>query len=199
MKCKILLLALALIFSVSLCACTGCKSEPPKKEAVAVGGIVLENTISADREFMFAHYATNYVWYESQILLQEAVNAKTCAGTIASVVNVFQFVDVEKQPRVILSTYEVGKPYGTPAQIPDFWMGDSPINDAPINYTFQQAFERLKQTNNIVLPDSRCCVLRKPVAPGDIGKHPHYIFGNSKRWVKVDAVTGEVTSESDHV
>ena len=196
MKCKILLSALALIFSVSLCACTGCKSEPPKEEAVAVGGIVLENTISTDREFMFAHYATNYAWYESQIVLQEAVNAETCDGTIASVVNVFKFTDAEEQPQIILSTYEVGKPHGTSAPIPDFWVGDSPINDDPINLTFRQAFERLRQANT-TLPDSRCCVLRKPVLPGDLGLRPHYIFGNRKRWVIVDAVTGDVTSGSD--
>ena len=198
MKRFILLTAIAFVCSAMLSACSGCKAgKPPKEDAAAVGGLVLERTISADREFMFARYdATGYVWLESQIVLQEAVSAETCDGAIASIVNVFQFTDENGDPQVILSTYEAGKAHSVPVPIPGFWLGDSPINDDPVKITFSKAFERLRQANTI-LPDSRCCVLRKPVQPGAF-QHPQYIFGNSKRWVKVDAVTGDVTDGSDY-
>ena len=156
--------------------------------------IVLENTVSVDREFMYAKYSADYRWYESQIVLCDYLNAETCDGKIQRVRNVFQFIDKSGDPEVILSDYELGVPHSSPAPINDFWLGDEAINDEPIALTFKQAFERLRQAN-VVLPQSRHCVLRKALAPGV--QHPQYIFGNGIRWVIVDAVTGDVTSGSD--
>lgn len=197
MKKFILISALFAICTAVFTACAGCSKEAktePTPEVVK--GIVLENTISTDREFMYLKYAADYVWYESQITLCDNLNAESCDGAIDHVTNVYQFIAQDGEPQVILSAWEKGKIHNSPAPIADVYLGDNPISNVPINLTFKQAFERLKQANT-VLPGNRQCVLRKPVQPDGLTKNPQYIFGGPKRWVKVDAVTGDVTSGSD--
>ena len=189
---------MALFCSVMLSSCSGCTAaEPPKPDKVMQSAdMVLENTISADREYIYAKYTADYRWYESQVTLCDYLDAETCDGKIASIVNVFQFVSDTGDPQVIFSAYEVGKPHSTPAPITDFFLGDNAINDEPITLTFSQALERCKQANTI-LPHNRHCTLRKPLQPDGFTDHAQYIFGNYKRWVMVDAVTGDVFSGSD--
>ena len=67
----------------------------------------------------------------------------------------------------------------------------NPLNSEPINYTFKEAYDILKEAD-IPKPASKYCVLRKPVLASQT--NAIYIFGNQKDGMTcVDAMTGEVS------
>ena len=183
-------------FAVMLC--TAChpskKKDNVSPEIVEQSELVLENTISADREYMFMNYGENYRWYESDVLLKDYLDSEACDGTIVKVVNVFQVVteyDSCADVHVIffkhtLDSFDIVVEEG-------FWVEDYPLNDDSLAITYKNAYEQAMNAN-CPKPHSKHCVLRKEVGAKEA--NAQYIFGNTYAQIYVDAVTGEVNTDN---
>lgn len=191
-----MILGICLLFG--LCSCdpkAKKQGSTDAKTALCDGLQSVENAISADREFMYLHYQSDYRWYESDILLSDYLDAEGQNGNVESVTNIFQVVtpydtggaDVE----VIMFTHTTEAVQITEHQ--GFWVEDFPLNDQSIKITFPKAYEKVMSAN-YPKPHSRHCVLRKQVGPVDA--NPQYIFGNSRAQLYVDAVTGDVSDKN---
>ena len=186
------------IVGIMATGCQSCKSENKQEvnaeDSLKVSELVVENTISADRQYMYNNYGNDYRWYETCILLKDYMDEE-CDGTIEGISNIFQYIsDIDSTSfdvHVVLSAYGNGKHVYEVKE--GFWVGDSPMNDEAIKLTFKQAFDRLMQSN-FPKPHSRHCVLRKEVGPVDA--QPQYIFGNTKAQLYVDATSGDVTDQN---
>ena len=75
-----------------------------------------------------------------------------------------------------------------------WWAGDLPIPLDSVKLNFNDAVQRLRETNT-VLPETSFMTFRKPASPPF---KTYYIFGSEKTfYLFVDAITGEVTSETE--
>lgn len=209
------------IVSIMATGCSSCQSEKKKQvdgiekvDSVAhtdsvvpdvaedYDGVVpditasVENIIATDRQTMYGlANGQDYKFFESSIKLCDYLNSEDCDGKILSVSNVFQQI-IEKGTGFdtkVLKFVTTGK--GTTTNIFDdaFYIENSPLNDEPMPITFEKAFERMMKAN-VVKPQSRNCVLRKPVGPTPC--NAQYIFGNIRQQIYVDAVTGEVRTKN---
>lgn len=172
-----------------LASCNGEKKEQ-KVEQPKAETLVVENTISTDREFMFLNYGGDYRWFETCILMENYMDEET-NGNVSGVTSVFQVItetETGYDTHVIMTVYTLDT--STVEVKHAFWVEDSPLNDENIKLTFAQAFEKAMEAN-CVKPHSKHCVLRKEVGPKDA--NAQYIFGNSRGQIYVDAVTGDVT------
>ena len=182
MKKILLMLMVGLI--VAGCSCS--KKNPKEQEIVK---IVVENTISTDREAM-ALKNSNYKWFETGILFEKYLDEEN-DGTISEVVNVFQTVEGDS----ISFDTEVFKfqhfSDGTFASdsVKGFWVEDYPLNEEEIKVTFDSAFVLINQVN-LPKPHSKYCTLRKPIGPKAC--NAQWIFGNIQSQIWVDAKTGEI-------
>lgn len=178
--------------------CNSCQSDNAKQEnensVQNVAELIVENTISTDRQYMHVNYG-DYRWYETCVLLKDFLDEE-CDGTISGISNIFQYIvsqdSTSADVAVVLSAYGDGKHVYEVKE--GFWVGDSPMNDEEIKVTFNEAFERMMKTN-YPKPHSRHCVLRKELGPVE-GVAPQYVFGNTQAQLYVDAVTGEVNDEN---
>lgn len=185
-----LLLVCSLGFIVG---CTSCKKEPVNDPEV--GELVVENTISVDREYMFLNYNSDYRWYETCVLLKDYLDDENCDGTVAGVSSVFQVVfnqdEHSADVNVILTSHTLE---GDQIDVKEgFWVEDFPLNAETIAISFKEAYEKILEVN-YPKPHSKHCVLRKEVGP--IDANPQYIFGNSQAQLYVDAVTGKVSDKN---
>ncbi len=160
------------------------------KKQEKVEALVVENTVSTDREAMFLAYGGDYSWYETCVVYKDYLDEE-CDGTVNEVTNVFQVVKTDGEsfdPYAILSHYT--KDGHSQTVYHSFWLEDYPLNKEDINITFAEAYERIMQAN-YPKPHSRNCVLRKQV--GACLANPQYIFGNTHAQLYVDAYTGKVS------
>jgi len=191
-KFLVFLMSIMLMIGVSSCTCTQQKKEnvEPVVDSLAVTELVVENTISTDKESVYLNHGKDYRWFETGVVLNDWLDGES-DGSIEMVVNVFQVVDyidstsfdtfVYKYQHTQEGTFE--------DSVHGFWVEDYPLNDEVIKVTFKEAFEKV-QAVNYKKPHSRQVVLRKEVGPVDA--NPQWIFGNSEAQLYVDAVTGEV-------
>ena len=190
-----IILVLMLALSVVLASCNGKeKKEQPTQEETAVETLVLENTISADREYMFLNYDENYRWFESSIKMTEFLDSDSCSSNISEITNIFQVVTeigTGFDTHVIMITHTLDDSW---VDVYDsFWVEDWPLNDEEIALTFEDAFNRALEAD-CPKPHSKCCVLRCEVGPKPT--NAQYIFGNRRGQLYVDAVTGDVTENN---
>ena len=175
-----------LIGGLIIASCS-CSNKNPKKQEVAK--IVVENTISTDRETMSLR-DSNYKWFETGILFEKYLDEEN-DGAISEVVNVFQTIEGDS----ISFDTEVFKfqhfSNGTFASdsVKGFWIEDYPLNEEEIKVTFDSAYALINQVN-LPKPHSRYCTLRKPIGPKDC--NAQWIFGNMNSQLWVDAKTGEI-------
>ena len=176
------------MMAFSSCKCSSDIQEVEKTE------LVVENVVSADRQYMFLNYGEDYRWFETCIVLDNYLDADTTIA-IHGISNVFQVVKEEGTSAdvTVISIAHVADTSGIDVREHSFWVGDVVLNEEVIKLTFDDAFNRLMETN-IPKPHSRYCVLREEVGAKDI--NPQYIFGNDQYQVYVDAVTGDVTDEN---
>lgn len=183
---------LTLAAMLCLGSCSSCSHQEQPVEPETVAALVVENTISADREYMFLNYGENYSWYESYIVLKDFLDSEECDGTIESVSNVFQVVVEEETGAdafAVFSNYTLDS-YGYEVR-EGIWVGDFSLNSEEIKLTFEEAFQKIQEVN-APKPHSRHCVLRREVGPVP-NVNPQYVFGNNKAQLYVDVVTGEVS------
>lgn len=184
---KILFFSLLMTIGLLVSSCSSCSKKQSNSEEKAP--LVVENLISADREYMYNTYNENYRWYETTIVLNDTIDSENCDGSFKEVENLFQYIDEEGQPNVVKIIHTADTTvYET---IKSFVIEDSRLNDEPIKLTYADAWQRLVESN-AVRPHSVYCVLRKALLPGI--EYPQYIFGNEAAQITVDAFTGDVTS-----
>lgn len=188
MKKFISLFAVTLLLFVTA-SCTSCNNEVKKMETM------VESTIQSDSNYMAANYSPDFIFYESDILLNEYLDDENCTGTVYSVTNVFEFVttvdSTSYQPTVVLIThtadmFQVKEVQGT-------WIEDFAINADDVALTYRQAYKQLMKAN-YPKPHSRNCILRKPIGPYEC--NAQYVFGDISTPYFVDAVTGNVTNSN---
>lgn len=187
-KVFILLMAISLMFSFNSCDWFNKNKDNEKKE------IIVENVVKADRDYMTENYGNTYVWYETQISLNDYLDEE-CDGSFSKIVDVFQVItttdSVTFDTKVIKMYHVADSSYIE--EIEGFWVEDMNMNDEIISVTYKQAFQLINEAN-FPKPHSQNCVLRKEVGP--IVANPQYIFGNIESQLYVDALTGDVTDES---
>lgn len=187
-KVFIFLITISLMFSLNSCEWFNKNKNNDKEE------IVVENVVKADRDYMTANYGNTYVWYETQITLNDNLDEE-CDGSFSQIVDVFQVItttdSVTFDTKVIKMYHLSDTSYIE--EIEGFWVEDMNMNDEIISVTYKQAFQLINETN-YPKPHSKNCVLRKEV--GKIEANPQYIFGNFEAQLYVDALTGDVTDES---
>ena len=156
---------------------------------------VVEQVVQSDRQWMSNQFGNDYIYYETQIVLNEWLDDENCTGTVASILNVFQIVeggDTAFSPHVYLfkhtdSTFNV-------KVVDDAWMEDQDMAKDAITITYRQAYKKLMKAN-CIKPHTKNCVLRKMVGPYDC--NPQYIFGDAfDECVFVDAVNGRVSANN---
>lgn len=181
---KFLFLMVAVVIGMVITGCSSCKSEQPKQEKDTT--VSAEVQIATDREYVFLNYGHDYKWYESEVRLVNYMD-EDYEFEIDELVNIFQYQKKAIKCQHFDGITEYGWTYG-------IWVGDFDLSFENVVLTFKEAFERMKQSN-YVLPHSRYCTLRREVGPKP-NVNPQYIFGNTKRQIYVDAVTGEVTDKN---
>ena len=181
-------MAISLMFSLNSCDWFNKNKDNEKKE------IIVENVVKADRDYMTENYGNTYVWYETQIFLNDYLDEE-CDGSFSEIVDVFQVItttdSVTFDTKVIKMYHVADSSYIE--EIEGFWVEDMNMNDEIISVTYKQAFQLINEVN-FPKPHSKNCVLRKEVGP--IEANPQYIFGNIESQLYVDALTGDVTDES---
>ena len=216
MKKSLFLSLLLAIVSIMATGCSSCQSENKKQENVSetkecvkqdfftydydgvieAGLLDAEHIISTDREEMYRLAdGRDYRWFETDILLVSPLDEEDCSCDVFSVTDVFQAI-TEKgggyDTKVFMLT-TTSKSHDVQVFPDAFYIENYPLNDEPLSITFQQAYDLAMQAN-IPKPNSRNCVLRKPVGPNRC--NAQYIFGNLRQQIYVDAVTGAVSAEN---
>lgn len=200
-------LLITLLFSLTLgfTSCNSCGSgyEIPEKgidttEVIAKSvAINVGNAIAMDREAMYiiAGNDSDVRWFETTIMMDKMMTAPDCDGSAKQVVNTFQKIVKKAGGYDTMVYYFTHNNDGThDVDSVSGWIeGNYPLNDELIKINYNEAYTLLTQAN-IAKPESRYCVLRKPVGPNECGVQ--WIFGNIKSQVYVDAVTGEVRATS---
>ena len=178
------LMTFALLLGVS--SCTSCNKEVKQMETM------VEQVVQSDRQYMCDHSGCGYIYYETQIVLNEWLDDENCTGTVASIKNVFQIVEGEDtafSPRVYL--FKHTDTSFMVQVVEDFWIEDYDMAKDDITVTYRQAYKNLMKAN-CIKPHTKDCVLRKMVGPYDC--NPQYIFGDAfDECVFVDAVNGRVS------
>ncbi len=175
--------------SFGFISCHKQKKEVKLEEA----GLVVENTISADREYMYLHAGEDYTWYETQVTLKNYMDEDSTSAEIEKIVSVFQVIEQIDSCSFDTYVYTFNHKNGKTevVSVKDFWIENEALNDQEINLTFKEAYDRLIESN-CPKPHSRQCALRRQV--GSIDANPQYIFGNTHEQVYVDAVDGTVST-----
>lgn len=181
------LMAFALLLGAS--SCTSCNKEVKQMKTT------VEQVVQSDRQYMYDHYGCGYIYYETQIVLNEWLDDDNCTGTVASVLNVFQIVDggdTAYSPHVYMFKHTAST--FTIKVVDDAWMEDCDMAKDDITITYRQAYKNLMKAN-CIKPHTKDCVLRKMVGLYDC--NPQYIFGGAfDDCVFVDAITGEVSLDN---
>ena len=164
-----------------------CSKKNPKEQEVAK--IVVENTISTDKEAMSLKNP-NYKWFKTGVIFENYLDEEN-DGTISEVVNVFQTVEgdsISFDTKVFKFQHFSDGTFASDS-INGFWVEDYPLNEEEIKVTFDSAFVLINQVN-LPKPHSKYCTLRKPIGPKSC--NAQWIFGNINSQIWVDAKTGEI-------
>ncbi len=185
---KIIMFLMASVLLLGATSCTSCNKEKQKMETV------VEQTIKSDRAYMCEHYGCVYTWFESQIVLNEFLDAEDCTGTVFGLTNVFQVIDeAEDGIDVHVVTFTHTADALKIKEVEGFWVEDEPLDTAEVKITYRQAYQRMMESN-YPKPHSPYCTLRKEVGQYDC--NPQYIFGDVEAQLYVDATTGKVSDKS---
>jgi len=190
-KFLVFLVGLMLMIGVSSCTCT---QQKESNFDSSVAELVVENTVSTDRQDVYLNHGEEYRWYETGVQLVNFLDGDS-DGAIDLVVNVFQVIEQHDSTSfdTFVFKYQHTLEGTTSESIHGFWIEDYPLNDEVIKVSFKEAFEKIQEVN-YPKPHTRQVVLRKQVGPVDA--NPQWIFGNLHSQLYVDAVTGDVTDKN---
>lgn len=185
---RILSVLMIALMAISLTSCDWFKNENNNKKE-----IVVENLVSEDTKYMVDNYDTCFVYYETQIVLNNYLDEE-CDGSFESVTNIFQgytLVDSTFQPTVVI--FEHIGDSSSIEKVNDVWMEDVVMKNDDIAISYKDAFKFMNEVN-YPKPHANVCVLRKEVGPCEA--NAQYIFGNIESQLYVDAITGDVSPNS---
>ena len=190
-KFLVFLMGIMLMIGVSSCTCTQQKGSDVDSK---VAELVVENTVSTDRQDVYLNHGEEYRWYETGVQLKNWLDEEN-DGTIDMIVNVFQVIEQCDSTSfdTFVFKYQHTLEGTTTDSVHGFWIEDYPLNEEVIKVSFKEAFEKVQEVN-LPKPHTRQVVLRKQVGPVDA--NPQWIFGNLHSQLYVDAVTGDVTDEN---
>ena len=191
-KFLVFLMGIMLMIGVSACTCTRQEEETTEP---AIAELVVENTVSTDRQDVYLNHGEEYRWYETGVQLANFLDEEN-DGTIDLVVNVFQVV--EQYDSTSFDTFVYKYQHFSDGSVNEegvhgFWVEDYPLENEAIKVTFKEAFEKIQEVN-LLKPHTRQVVLRKQVGP--VEANPQWIFGNLRSQIYVDAVTGAVSKDN---
>lgn len=178
------------LMMISLSSCNWFKKE---KEDNNKKEITIETLVSEDTKYMVENYDTAFVYYETEIILNNFLDEE-CDGSFESVVNVFQtFTDSDtvQKPTVFKFIHA-----GDSCRIEEetgYWLEDIALRDGDIIVSYKDAYQKITESN-FPKPHAKTCTLRKEVGP--CPSNAQYIFGNVYSQLYVDAVTGDVLENS---
>ena len=187
---KILSISMIALMAFSLSSCNWFKKE---KKDDSKQEITIESLVSEDTKYMVEKYDTAFVYYETEIVLNEFLDEE-CDGSFESVVNVFQTFtgnDTTQNPTVFRFIH-----IGDSSRIEEetgYWLEDITLHDGDIAVTFKDAYQKITEVN-VPKPHAKTCTLRKEVGP--CPSNAQYIFGNVYSQLYVDAITGDVLENS---
>jgi hypothetical protein len=197
---KILILSLFVSLLFSSCSkCTSTTNFNEKNEVDTV--VVVNNTIdvdhaiATDREAMYLKFGDNYRWFETCILLPEFLDSENVTSEPSMLVNIFQSIIeygngadtyVWKFQHFTDGTVNIDS-------IHSFWIEDFPLDRDTIKLSYNQAFERMMESN-FPKPHSKNVVLRNPIGP--VGVNAQWVFGNINEQIWIDAVTGDAKNSN---
>lgn len=193
---KYLFMLLAIVAGVTFADCDGKKKNTVPAESAGKAALVVENLVSADREYIFLHETKEYRYYETTVKLADWLDADGQDGTVESVTNTFYYVEMDEggksgNGKAVFAEHTAD--YSDYVVKYGIWVGDKDLSDQGVILTFREAFERM-MTADYVKPHSRYCVLRKELGSADA--NPQYVFGNIEAQLYVDAVTGDVSDRN---
>ena len=173
-KFLVFLMGIMLMIGVSACTCTRQEEETTEP---AIAELVVENTVSTDRQDVYLNHGEEYRWYETGVQLANFLDEEN-DGTIDLVVNVFQVV--EQYDSTSFDTFVYKYQHFSDGSVNEegvhgFWVEDYPLENEAIKVTFKEAYEKVQEVN-LPKPHTRQVVLRKQVGPVDA--NPQWIFGN---------------------
>ena len=191
---KKIIFVLTLFVGLLFSSCNQCSTnEVPIVTAVkdSTVTLIVENTISTDREAMYLKAGDDYRWYETCITLPEFIDDENVTSNPVTVVNVFQKI-VERKNGYDTWVYKF-KHFNSGLCLVDsiqgFWIEDWALNEEEIGLKYIEAYERMMESN-YPKPHSKQVCLRNPIGP--IACNTQYVFGNIREQLWVDAVTGDV-------
>ena len=188
-KMKKIMFVVLVLFGLALFV--GCSSCGGDKPVAPKGELVLEDVVSADREYMALNYSKDYVWFESQVILNDYLDSDSCDGSFSDILNVFQYVkQVGKfeKPYVVMFSHSEG--VDSVSVIQSSWLEDVVLEDSLIKLSFKEAFD-IAMKSDLQKPHSIHACLRNPLGPKLV--NPQYVFGNIHKQIWIDAKTGEAS------
>lgn len=183
-------------------SCAGCGKgapEAPVEEAVPASadydGVVQDFTAGVSkvqalhRQAMYSQVAQEYEWRNSKVIFNDTITSENIdALHVTDVTDVFYFWN--DGPWVQYITSNVKKGTMILPLIPDVWIEDDDLSDAPIKLNAEDVLQRLKEWNG-VLPPAKSITLRLPIGP--IRCNAQWVMGDAYDVLFVDAVTGDIT------
>lgn len=183
-------------------ACNGCGNTQENVNVADSTEIVIkdsvmnvEHAIATDRQAMYLKFGDNYRWFETCIRLPEFLDSENATSTPEMLVNIFQSIEefdngadtyVWKFQHFPDGTVNIDSIHG-------FWIEDCALNEEEFKLTYQDAFNKMLQTN-APKPHSKNAILRNPIGP--VGINAQWIFGNLSEQLWVDVVTGDVKTSN---
>lgn len=191
---KFLMFLVSLMLMIGVSSCNSCSNNQETYADSEVAELVVENTISMDRQDVYLNHGEEYRWYETGVVLTNWLDEEN-DGSIEMVVNVFQVIEQLDSTSfdTFVFKYQHTLEGTTSDSVHGFWIEDYPLNEEVIKVSFAEAFEKIQEVN-LPKPHTRQVVLRKQVGPVDA--NPQWIFGNLHSQIYVDAVTGAVSAEN---
>lgn len=195
--CFYVTVVLIIIAGVAVGLYQSCYGE---KEVVSI----VDKTIQKDKAVMVEKADTcDYLWFEVVVKLSTTLD-KATTDTLPAVEmrNVYETVvemtdSVTGQTGYAYTSFDFRHNFvekiDTMFIVEEPWLEDINMKaqeDSLIS--FQKAYE-IVMKSNVVKPHSVNVVLRNAVGPKIA--HPHFIFGNAKGSIYVDAITGELKTE----
>ena len=203
-KFKLFLVAFLFSLVIGFSSCNGCGNQAQEEQLKDSTEVVVkdstvalnvEHAISMDRQAMYLKFGNDYRWYETDILLPEFLDSENVTSDPVELVNIFQGI-IEKGNGFDTWVFKFQHfPDGTVLtdSINGFWIENMPLNDEVIKLTYEEAYDRIMQTNSSK-PHSKHVTLRNPIGP--IAINTQWIFGNINEQLWVDAVTGDVKNSN---
>lgn len=203
-KFKLFLVAFLFSLVIGFSSCNGCDKQAQEEQTTNTTEVVtqdltvalnVEHAIAMDRQAMYLKFGEEYRWYETDILLPEFLDSENVTSDPVELVNIFQGI-IEKGNGFDTWVFKFQHfPDGTVLtdSINGFWIENMPLNDEVIKLTYEEAYDRIMQTNS-PKPHSKHVTLRNPIGP--IAINTQWIFGNIHEQLWVDAVTGDVKNSN---